>query len=62
MFAMECLNISHVVGVVSGHMSKLGEENGNECLNILEGLKHNYHLYWLHDLVYGCVYSEDLEK
>jgi hypothetical protein len=36
MFAMKCSNISHVVGVVSGHVEKPGEEHGNECFNILE--------------------------
>jgi len=29
MFAMECSNISHVVGVVNEHMEKLGKEHGN---------------------------------
>jgi hypothetical protein len=33
---MECSNISHVVGVVSGHMEKPGKEHGNGCLGILE--------------------------
>jgi hypothetical protein len=37
MFAMECSNISHVVGVVSGHyMEKPGEDHGNECFSVLE--------------------------
>jgi hypothetical protein len=62
MFAMECSNISHAVGVVSGHMEKPGEEHGNECFSILEAQKHKYHLQWLHDLVCGYVDSEDLDK
>jgi hypothetical protein len=36
MFAMECSNISHAVGVVSGHMEKPGKEHGNGCFGILE--------------------------
>jgi len=61
-FVMKCSNISHAVGVVSGHMEKPGEEHGNECFNILEAQKHKYHLQWLHDLVYGYVDPEDLDK
>ena len=44
MFAMECSNISHVVGVVSEHMEKLGEEHGNECFSIIEAHNYKYHL------------------
>jgi hypothetical protein len=44
MFAMECSSISHAVGVVSGHMEKLGKEHGNGCF-VSE--KHEYHLQWL---------------
>jgi hypothetical protein len=29
MFAMKCSNISHVVGIVNGHMEKPGKEHGN---------------------------------
>jgi hypothetical protein len=29
MFAMECSNILHVVGVVSGHIAKPDKEHGN---------------------------------
>ena len=47
MFAMKCSNISHIVGVVSRHMEKPGEEHGDECFNILEAHKHKYHLQWL---------------
>jgi hypothetical protein len=36
MSTMECSNISHVVGVVSGHMEKTGKDHGNECFGILE--------------------------
>jgi hypothetical protein len=31
----EFVNISHAVGVVSGHMEKPGEEHGNWCFYIL---------------------------
>jgi len=47
MFAMECSNISRAIGVVSGHMEKLGEEYGNGFFDILEAHKHKYHLQWL---------------
>jgi hypothetical protein len=36
MYVMECSSISHAVGVVSGHMEKLGKEHENGCLGILE--------------------------
>jgi hypothetical protein len=36
MFAMECSNISHAVGVFSRYMAKPGKENGNGCFGILE--------------------------
>jgi hypothetical protein len=62
MFAMKCSNISHAVGVVSGNMTKLGEEHGNECFSVLEAQKHKYHLQWLHDLLCGYVDSKDLDK
>jgi hypothetical protein len=34
MIVMECSNISHAVGVVSGHMEKPGKEHGNGCFGI----------------------------
>jgi hypothetical protein len=34
MFVMEVSNISHIVGVVSGHMEKLGKEHGYGCFGI----------------------------
>jgi hypothetical protein len=36
MFAMACSNISHAVGVVSGHMENGGKEHGNGCFYNLE--------------------------
>jgi hypothetical protein len=33
-FSMECSNISHVVGVVSGHAAKPDKEHINGCLII----------------------------
>ena len=62
MSTMECSNISHVVGVVSGHMAKPGEDHGNGCFSIIEAQKHKYHLQWLHDLVRGYADSEGLDK
>jgi hypothetical protein len=32
--AMECSNISHIVGVVSRHMEKSGKEHGSGCFDI----------------------------
>jgi hypothetical protein len=34
MIEMECSNISHAVGVVSGHMEKPGKDHGNGCFGI----------------------------
>jgi len=36
MVVMECSSISHVVGVVSGHMEKPSKEHGNGCFDIWE--------------------------
>jgi hypothetical protein len=34
MIVMECLNISHAVGIVNGHMEKPSKEHGNGCFDI----------------------------
>jgi hypothetical protein len=36
----EMVSFSHAIGVVSRHMAKPGEENGNGCFGILEAHNH----------------------